>query len=143
MQDSSSNAMTEVALGLSMAFFALLVVALVSIGLGKTERDDTIMHDGVTEHIATQDIQINTQNDDEGNSNRKLFFYVGGKLFDIDLEERGFDELPREEASVLAISDSMNVKDLMLLKRNVDGLNTEFTIINEEWHAYFASKGMF
>lgn len=35
MQDTTSSAMTEVALGLSMAFFALLIVALLSMSIPK------------------------------------------------------------------------------------------------------------
>jgi hypothetical protein len=58
MQDTSTQAMTEVALALSMAFFSLLIVALISIGL--PANNDSVAF--IKEVTATQQIQASDIN---------------------------------------------------------------------------------
>ena len=58
MQDTSTQAMTEVALALSMAFFSLLIVALISIGL-PANNDSVAL---IKEVTATQQIQASDTN---------------------------------------------------------------------------------
>lgn len=142
--------MTEVALGLSMAFFALLVVALVSIGLNptKTSQDDSressppqsITHDLQVEQIRVDHKQSDTSAQRVSNNEQQLFFYVNDTLYTSDLAEITFDQLGTFNRPVLAISETMNVKDLVQLKQQINGIEAEFTMMNEQWHAYFASN---
>ncbi|MEM0910462.1 MAG: hypothetical protein AAGJ37_05770 [Pseudomonadota bacterium] len=134
--------MTEVALGLSMAFFALLVVALVSMGL----RPVTVVQDNhnnqSTSHIPSYDININKNQQDSKGEALKLFFYANATFYDSELNEVSHQQLNQTSRSVLAISDTMNVKEFITLQTDTQGLDVEFTIMNEEWKAYFLSQGL-
>ena len=149
MQDPSSNAMTEVALGLSMAFFALLVVALVSIGLNPTNTsaeqglqpssNELISQNFQVDHLQVSHHQADTSAGQVNNNHQQLFFYVNDTLYTSDLVEIPVAQLSTSTHPVLAISATMNVKDLVELKQQLNGINAEFTMMNNEWHAYFSS----
>jgi len=58
MQDTTTNAMTEVALGLSMAFFSLLIVTLLSMSVAKDNSANTTPENLLTEIKKQQSISI-------------------------------------------------------------------------------------
>ena len=82
MQDTTSSAMTEVALGLSMAFFTLLIVSLLSMSL---PTKTVISVDNLPDNIkitSAIDIQLKSTNKSDREHNLQLVFYFDDKFYD-------------------------------------------------------------
>ena len=121
--DYSHNPLTEVALALSMAFFALMVLTIFALSqkqLKSTESDK---------------ISINSKssvNKDKKDEKRTLVFYHNKNFYDQNwrLENQG----KQTDRYTLAVPKEMSVKELFEIKKIFQGLDLQVAEQNQQWN---------
>ena len=129
-QDTSTQAMTEVALGLSMAFFALLIVALLSFQM-PTSHDVNASSVASAENIKLSD--SNTSQQAENASNTQFVFYYRERWVDEKLRALEPSSLAQDQPAVLAIQQEMSFSEVMRLKQTINHPNLSITLLTAEW----------
>ena len=106
MQDTTSSAMTEVALGLSMAFFTLLIVSLLSMSIPtKTATPVAKLPEHIKKNSAV-DIKIASTNKSDGKQEIQFAFFFDDKFYDQSLAVRSIDSFSTEE-KLSSVTDSV------------------------------------
>ena len=141
MQDTTSSAMTEVALGLSMAFFTLLIVALLSMSV---PNESSIRNVVKTASNLPKDLikneAINIQMNSDKNvkpSNKKLLqfaFYFKKKFYDKTLTLRSIERFSQEEPLVIAVDPTLAFADVFALRQQIQHPNLSITTSNKAWN---------
>lgn len=136
--DSSVQAMTEVALGLSMAFFAILIVALISMGVPQ-ERHSSLEQLDIDEStkLLLADNQAHKNNKQVADSNNteelSYLFYYQGKFYDQGLNVTNLNTLQNDGRYVLAFSANTKLQETLQVKRQFEGLHVMVTQMSEDW----------
>ena len=140
--DTSTQAMTEVALGLSMAFFSLLILALFSIGLPEqTQKKQHLQKD---QPSLAEDEQLKLASNSEkpsqkrtsGNKKQQYAFYFNGQFYDKQLNRLDIDNFSRFETQqplILAVQDSLPLIKIMALRKQINHPNLSITMLNQKW----------
>lgn len=139
--DTTTQAMTEVALALSMAFFALLIVALLSFQVPQQKNAlaaDESPSVNNTEKIQLENASVNsTKNsaDSEQEPEQVVFFYQGN-FVDQQLKSLAPVNLQYSQSRqtlVLAVAPSLTFSEVMALRNKINHPNLSITLISEEW----------
>ena len=122
-QDLSTHAMTEVALGLSMAFFALLVVVLVT------------FHPS---HRASMDVTVADEGQSQHAQPPLLVLYAKGQFIDTALQPVAppFDA---QRPLVVAIMENTPFEQVMAIKTRTAHPQVSMTLMSPEWQARLAT----
>ena len=140
--DTSTQAMTEVALGLSMAFFSLLVLALFAIGLPEqTQKNQHLQKDQPSlaedEQLKlASNIEKPSQERTSGNKKQQYAFYFNGQFYDKQLNRLDIDNFSRFETQqplILAVQDSLPLIKIMALRKQINHPNLSITMLNQKW----------
>ena len=93
--DTSTQAMTEVALGLSMAFFSLLILALFSIGLpDSTQKEEPSLT--IDEQLTLADNNEKPSKNQTAESRKQQYvFYFNQQFYDKQLTRLNIDNFSR------------------------------------------------
>lgn len=152
MQDTATQAMTEVALGLSMAFFALLILALISIGL---PNNNLANEQGKAGYEIERSLELNsdsqqeTINDDKAVDARAFVFYWQGRWFDANMQEISLKSINHRQnidnetqnQLVVVVTKSTPFEDLLTIKTNLDSFSIELAEMTSEWQNAFTQAG--
>jgi hypothetical protein len=140
MQDTTSSAMTEVALGLSMAFFTLLIVALLSMSVPQESPITKLINTASTVPEALKKneaigIQINNngQSKHDGNSTTQFAFYFNKKFYDSTLTVRTVDSFSIAKKLVIAVDPSLAFADVFALRQQINHPKLAMTTSNKAW----------
>ncbi|PKI02251.1 hypothetical protein [Glaciecola sp. 33A] len=140
-QDQSTQAMTEVALALSMAFFSLLLLALVSIGVPQsTDNTEQKMHTTVPAFVLTESTQ--TRQSAEGKKEPteiQYVFYYAATLYDQNLIQTQINKLNTMQKVILAMPMDTDVTQALTLQKKFKDFDLSLTIMDHEWLAAFES----
>ena len=140
--DTSTQAMTEVALGLSMAFFSLLILALFSIGLPEQAQKNEPLQ---TSHPSfATDEQLKLAGNSEKSSSRKTSenskqqyaFYFNEQFYDQHLTPLSIDNFAHFETQqplILAVPDSLPLIQIMALRKQINHPKLSITMLNQKW----------
>ncbi len=160
--DHSTQAMTEVALGLSMAFFALLILALISMGSGldagamraasSDEKHDTNADASLRyqkgiylEKELTPDLRKDAEQMNEGErqeskrstlalkDNQLFIVFANEQFFDANLQPIKPEQLANDQSLVLAVSPELSFDKLLTLKSRFTQQDIHITALNEQW----------
>jgi hypothetical protein len=136
--DTSTQAMTEVALGLSMAFFSLLILALFSIGLPEeTQKNQSSL-------VSEEQLKLAASNEDSSthktaeNLELQYVFYYNDQFFDKHLNRFKIDNFTRFEtqhALILAVQDNLPLIKIMALRKQINHPNLAITVLNQKWQS--------
>jgi len=134
--DTSTQAMTEVALGLSMAFFCLLILALFSIGLPEQalKNKPSLVTDEQLK-LATNSEKSSTNKSSE-NKQQQYAFYFDGQFYDQQLKHLSVDNFSRFETQkplILAVQDSLPLIQIMAVRKQINHPNLSITMLNQNW----------
>jgi glucan biosynthesis protein len=138
MQDITSNAMTEVALGLSMAFFSLLIVALLSMSVAKDTHRKLAPEKLLTEIKKQQAISI-TKNESKqqsqllGKDKSQFAFYHNGKFYDKTLTIRSIESYQQQQPLVIAVDKNTVFSQIFSLKQQINHPKLSITLLNKAW----------
>tara|TARA_R110002167_G_scaffold8792_4_gene40200 strand:- start:2740 stop:3207 length:468 start_codon:yes stop_codon:yes gene_type:complete len=140
--DTSTQAMTEVALGLSMAFFSLLILALFSIGLpeqaqiNEPEKQSQPSLDTDEQLKLAANSGKSSANKTFENKKQQYAFYFNGQFYDQHLTLLSIDNFSRFEIQqplILAVPDSLPLIQIMALRKQINHPNLSITMLNQKW----------
>lgn len=153
--------MTEVALGLSMAFFSLLILALLSITAGNHSSNtvnptDTLTEQAAREENATQsllqqnrlslsDAQSREQQDSEASAEQtveriRFIFHYRGQYYDADLRPQALSSINPDKTTVVAVEPNLSFSKVMEIHRDFKDKQIQITSMDENWLKAFAER---
>jgi hypothetical protein len=122
------NAMTEIALALAMAFFSIMVLTMISMGVGDAENKPAI---GAVVAPAETDTapsaQIRTQAED------KIVVYYAGRYFDKNLGVLDPAAMQGEGRVILALDPKLPMAEALLARGRIDVENLVVSVLDERW----------
>ncbi|MCP5017214.1 MAG: hypothetical protein GY938_18370 [Ketobacter sp.] len=118
--------MTEVALAMAMAFFCMMVLALVSLGVRAPPAQPKLFQ---VEQQAIQTTKASKQSADMGS---KWVIYHHGDFFDQDLKP--IDPVELNQTNVLmAVSPELNLQQLMSAQSQISSRNVSIALLDKGW----------
>ena len=124
--DYSHNPLTEVALALSMAFFAIMVLTIFALSQKQFKS------------IESNKISINSKssiNKDKKDKKRTLVFYHNKNFYDQNLKVWRLENQDKPaDRYTLAVATKMSVKELFEIKKIFQGLDLQVTEQNQQWN---------
>ncbi len=137
-QDQTTQAMTEVSLALSMAFFSLLLVALISIGVPESAGAAQMKAVTVPEFVLTE---ASSGAKDTQAENKQLetqyIFYFDSKFYDQGLKNVEMNKLDSTQKLVIAMPMDTDVSQALALQKQFRGFDLSLTIMDDKWRAAF------
>jgi hypothetical protein len=149
MQDTSTQAMTEVALGLSMAFFALLIIALMSVALpSKTQTDNASQVNKISATIDVSNqielsIQDSTQNNQTGSKRSNInaedsqqqtvLLFWEGQFYDTQQQVVSINQIMANTELVVAVSPQIPFNQLIDIQKQFAGKQMRLTTLTTQW----------
>lgn len=126
------NAMAEIALALAMAFFALMVLTLISMGAGQAA-SDIALPAGVTARD-NQD-PPHEEGPAEAVQADRLVIYYADRFFDAALRPIDPAAPPADAGArtVLALPPTLSLSQAMAASRRLGRHNATLTALNPEW----------
>ncbi len=133
MEDSATNhALTEVALALAMAFFAIMILAMVSMSMPSEP-----MKAAQTEPLgqsATLLASAEKQTDQStGAAEHTYLFFFDDRYYDQQLQSVDLATLPIGGKVVLALPPSLTVDKAMAVQAQVNHPDLVITQLNAQW----------
>ena len=124
--DYSHNPLTEVALALSMAFFAIMVLTIFALSQKQFKS------------IESDKISINSKssiNKDKKEKKRILVFYHNKNFYDQNLKNWRLENQGKQtDRYTLAVPKEMSVKELFEIKKIFQGLDLQVAEQNQQWN---------
>ena len=124
--DYSHNPLTEVALALSMAFFAIMVLTIFALSQKQFKS------------IESDKISINSKssiNKDKKDKKRILVFYHNKNFYDQNLKIWRLENQGKQtDRYTLAVPKEMSVKELFQIKKIFQGLDLQVAEQNQQWN---------
>ncbi len=140
---AGDTAMTEIALALAMAFFSILVLALVS--MGAQGMDDASDHPTAAELIAAALAPQAEETDATATTVQPedvLIVYHGGAFFDAALTpmsdgavDRAVTTAAADVRVILAVPPDLSIEEAMAIRGRFDRPDAIVTTLNDEWMA--------
>lgn len=132
-QDTSTQAMTEVALGLSMAFFAILIVALLS--TSAAHQSPETQPQGM-KPMTLPDTALSlgpATNNDKTTVDGQFIFYHDGKLLDQTLREVVVDSLDPASPVYLAVPSDLALASIIKTQQQINHPKLFITMVDHAW----------
>ena len=124
--DYSHNPLTEVALALSMAFFAIMVLTIFALSQKQFKS------------IESDKISMNSKSSiekDKKDKKRTLVFYHNNNFYDQNLKIWRLENQDKQtDRYTLAVPTKMSVKELFEIKKIFQGLDLQVTEQNQQWN---------
>ena len=124
--DYSHNPLTEVALALSMAFFALMVLTIFALSQKQFKS------------IESDKISINSKSSiikDKKDKKRILVFYHNKNFYDQNLKIWRLENQGKQtDRYTLAVPKEMSVKELFEIKKIFQGFDLQVAEQNQQWN---------
>ena len=124
--DYSHNPLTEVALALSMAFFAIMVLTIFALSQKQFKS------------IESDKISINSKsliNKDKKDKKRILVFYHNKNFYNQNLKIWRLENQGKQiDRYTLAVPKEMSVKELFEIKKIFQGLDLQVAEQNQQWN---------
>ena len=124
--DYTHNPLTEVALALSMAFFAIMVLTIFALSQKQFKS------------IESNKISIDSKssiNKDKKDKKRTLVFYHNKNFYDQNLKVWRLENQDKPaDRYTLAVPTKMSVKELFEIKKIFQGLDLQVTEQNQQWN---------
>ena len=138
--DTTTQAMTEVALALSMAFFALLIVALLSFQVPQQKKEPAAT--GPHRVIDTEKVQIESSSvkSSAKSGQAHVVFFYQGKFVDQQLNAIALANLQSDTPLVIAVPASLTFSEVMSIRNDINHPNLSITVISKEWQTLLEQK---
>jgi len=122
------NAMTEIALALAMAFFSIMVLTMISMGVGEAESDPAV---GAVMAPAQADTapaaQVSQESDD------LIVVYFAGRYMDKDLGPLDPKSLRAKSRVILALDPALPMGEALAARGGIDIENLVVSVLDERW----------
>lgn len=134
--DTSTQAMTEVALGLSMAFFSLLILALFSMSIPQHAQELAPPLTSNEQLKLTANSAKTSQSKASESKKQHYIFYFNGQFYDQQLALLGIDNIADfegEQPLILAVQNNLPLMQVMDIRKQINHPKLSITVINENW----------
>ena len=124
--DYSHNPLTEVALALSMAFFAIMVLTIFALS---QKQFKSINNDKISMNSTS------SVDKDKKDKKRILVFFHNNNFYDQNLKIWRLENQDKQtDRYTLAVPTKMSVKELFEIKKIFQGLDLQVTEQNQQWN---------
>ena len=136
---SQNNALVEIALALAMAFFSIMVLAMVSMGVsGKVHNQDKTVEKYFQSSIK---LRASSSNDKSSHSisasdqidRKSLIIYFQNKFFDAELIEIPKHKLIKSKIKVVAVDPSIPTAEALKVRKMFGSNPVVVTLLNKVW----------
>ena len=141
MEDHTTNhALTEVALALAMAFFSIMILAMVSMSIPRAAKSQiaesslNLPSDKVKmqQNDASSKPDNNQSSAESSDNSQQFVFYFNQKFFSQKLQEIDLSGLKQGEV-VLALPANLTVAEALKVKGRINRSDLVITQYNEQW----------
>ena len=150
VQDNENNGMTEVALALAMAFFAIMVLAIVSMAVPQMTSQQNGLTSGLDLTLPDEEpIDIRsakTPSADRGSSvgvdridqrvNDTYIMFFADRFYSAQGQLLDPDKVSGDRPVVLAVNPDLSMSDTLAAKSQINIPELRITLLNKEWIDY-------
>ena len=136
----SGNAMTEIALALAMAFFAIMILTMVSMGShGTVEQVAQAAAVSRQEARLLNDrLHLQASANEESTSARvlqpsQIIIFSDGRFLDVKLQPLDAGTIAAMAQPVLAVPPKLSLAEVMAAKARLDRADLTVTTLNRRW----------
>ena len=135
-----TNAMTEIALALAMAFFSIMVLTMISMGAGMNgpqgARQSLSMKDGIT--VRPEISRARSASNDIGRSAKStpydsIVIYYAGRFLDAGLKETNPSSLGDGGPLILAVDPKLTMTEATQVRQRIHIRNVTVTTLDQRW----------
>ena len=149
--ETDSQAMTEVALGLAMVFFAMMILAMMSMSIpresvassatSQESYSNAALNEGIrvaANSKATPEAEASSQalpentNYEKANNDNIIIFYQN-RYLDISLHRLDVASLSTAEHYILALSPDLSLSEVLAARTQISSPNLTITELDEAW----------
>lgn len=131
MESNPDNqAMTEVALGLAMAFFALMILAMVSMSVKSEVKESA---EAISAQVKAPESAKEKKVATKVTQEDFLIVFHKGQYFDSKLNQLALNQLPNANRYVLALHPNLSFDEVMKARTEISAPNLIITQLNESW----------
>ena len=127
---ADNQAMTEVALGLAMAFFALMILSMVSMSIQRSPEASKIVRSA---QVKAQTPDAGGENTTEINNQDVIIVFYQGRYLDANLEPINLDTLPSAQRYVLAFAPDLSFETVLSARGKISASNLIITELDPAW----------
>ncbi len=128
----SNNAMTEIALALAMAFFSIMVLTMVSMGVGfQAAANRALASDDAITIAASEPAPDDSG--PAGEPNETIVIHYAGRFLDTDLRPIDITELPAGGSVVLALEPTLPMAGALAVRGQIAAANITVTTLDSRW----------
>lgn len=143
--DQSTQAMTEVALALSMAFFSLFILALISMGATDPPKQTNPPEDNakqIPEFVLLQATKPASGALDTPDSplDKQFIFYYEGVFYDQNLQLTSHAKFDTNKKLIVAMPIDTDVATALSLQQNFTKFDVALTLMDDKWLSAFKSS---
>lgn len=141
--DVTSQAMIEVALALSMAFFSLLILVLVTMKfpdpanhINKGLRDKKLSGLSISNELKIKNTATSSSltSASKGNHEKKQYvFFYKSKFYDKDLNTYNVRSVNKNIELIVAVPEHLLLSEIIKLKKQINHPNASITNLTESW----------
>lgn len=134
MRDGShNNAMAECALALAMAFFSIMVLAMVSMGAGIGA--DKAAAPPAAERLSIRPSAPSDAHEGAGaaTASGNLFIHHRGRFYDTSLRPVAPEAIPATGPAVLAIDPSLSMAEAVAVRKRIPNPDLTVTTLDARW----------
>ena len=130
---SSGNAMTEIALALAMAFFAIMVLTMVSMGAGGSAKSTPA--GSAPTRVVPSTAEVNPDDKDPASSitPEQIVIFANGRFYDGQLKPTTPSAVGQMDRPVLAVSSDLTLDQVLAAKRLLPVHDITVTTLNPNW----------
>jgi hypothetical protein len=125
------NAMTEIALALAMAFFSIMVLAMISMGTGMAE--DASAGIRLPEGVTLRPAETAVSASSETIPADTLLIHYAGRFLDAHLQPAAPERFGNGRTVVLAINPTLSMTEALAVRAKVPGARVTVTTLNNDW----------
>ena len=132
MQDPATHAMTEVALGLSMAFFALLILALLSM---QVSVDSAASQQASVDIEHSNKVQLSSSSGarQQAEASPQFGFYYQGSLYNKSLQIIPFNQFEAGSSVIVAVPSDLAFTEVMNIRAKINHPQLFITTLDKQW----------
>mgnify|MGYP000571217993 CR=1 FL=1 len=150
-EHTDGNAMTEVALALAMAFFSIMVLAMVGMSMpSQSVAQSAGVATAPPALDAPDPARLQEQPADHpadaadpataAPAEQLFVLYFNGEFFDIDGQRLDLTALRADQPVVLAVSPDLNIAETLAVKAKISVADPVITTLNEDWINHLESQ---
>lgn len=128
-----SNAMTEIALALAMAFFSIMVLAMVSMGsaMQSESANELSLAEGIALSLPAS--SVNSAAPARAVAAEDMIIHWQGRFYDGALHVVDPAVLSASRRLVLAIGPDLSITEAMAVREKITAVNLEVTTLDARW----------